>query len=357
MSESELEFRDVSISFGDSLAADGISFEVEPGEFLAVLGPSGSGKSTLLKMIGGQLTPDSGEILIGGESIVGSPPNQIDCATVFQDYALFPHMSVVQNVEFGLRMRKWDRAKRQSRALEVLRLVDMEDFASRKVMTLSGGESQRVATARALAIRPRILLMDEPLSALDRLIRLRVQHEVSALLHDLDVTTVYVTHDQREALTMADRVAVLQGGRLEQVAAPLDLIRSPATRFVAEFLGGSGNFIRGEVADRPGSDGYLPVKTALDTLMVRSPSSKPAVGDPVSVHIRPEDLLIEPGAGPFNVQSVTYTGELAEITVETPGEGLLIAKQLGVSTLKPGDRLSLSSAPGNAVVVPDEEIK
>ncbi len=355
MPDPELCVRDVSISFGRKLAADRVSFDVRKGEFIAVLGPSGSGKSTLLRMLGGQIEPDSGEIKLGGQSIVGLSPNQIDCATVFQDYALFPHMSVIQNVEFGLVMRKWGREERRARAMEALAMVDMEQMADRGIEMLSGGEKQRVATARALAVRPRVLLMDEPLSALDRLIRLRVQREISTLLHGLEVTTIYVTHDQREALTMADRVVVMQQGRLEQVAPPLELIRAPRSRFVAEFLGGAGNYVEAEVVAPSDRDGLVEVDSPLGRLAVRSPESGYPAGTGVTVHVRPEDIVLDETATDFEVRSAAFTGEVAEILVDDGRGRTLTVKRLGICDLDQGRRIGLTVAPGAAVIIPNEE--
>lgn len=354
MSSPELCLRDVSMHFGKRVAADNVTFDVAPGEFVAILGPSGSGKSTLLKMLGGQLAPQRGQILLGGESIVGLPPNKIDCATVFQDYALFPHMTVQQNVEFGLRMRKWDGDRRRERAIESLSLVGMEDFAKRSVRQLSGGERQRVATARALAVRPRILLMDEPLGALDRLIKLRVQQEVSALLHELGVTTVYVTHDQREALVMADRVALMHDGRLEQIDDPVSLVRNPANRFVAEFLGGSGNYLPGTVRGS-GPDGTVVVDCPLGQLTARAGRAPAAPGSEVTIHVRPEEFGIaaDPNGG-CTVEDVAYTGEIAEIHVRTTQGELLTVKQLGVSILQAGERVRVTATDGLAVILPEK---
>lgn len=352
MSDPELQLQDVSIRFGERIAADRVSFELQAGEFLAILGPSGSGKSTLLRMIGGQLAPDSGEIRLGGKSIAGLPPNKIDCATVFQDYALFPHMTVRQNVEFGLKMRGQSADERRARAEEMLALVGMESFADRSVRRLSGGERQRVATARALAVRPRVLLMDEPLGALDRLIKLRVQEEISSLLHELGVTTVYVTHDQREALVMADRIALMHDGVLEQIDDPISLVRRPANRFVAEFLGGSGNYMRGR---RSGAaEEMISVETPIGTLLARPPREGELGASEVTVHVRPEELSLTPDPdGPAQVTSVAYTGEIAEIHLEVTGTDGLVAKQLGVSTLSVGEKVSVTVAPGLSVLLPD----
>ena len=356
MPDPELIVKDINVRFGSRVAAENISFEVPRGEFLAVLGPSGSGKSTLLKLLGGQQVPDSGDIHLGGESIVGLPPNRIDCATVFQDYALFPHMTVVQNVEFGLRMRKWKPAKRRERAREMLSLLGMSEFEHRPVTRLSGGERQRVATARALAVSPRLLLMDEPLGALDRLIKLRVQREISTLVHEIGVTTVYVTHDQREALTMADRVAVMHNGRLEQIAPPVELLRNPANRFVAEFLGGSGNYFQGTVRTEANGDGLVTVDSPLGEVRVRRHGASPSVGTRLTIHVRPEEVdLVKDPSGTWEVENVAYTGEVAEIRARRSNGELLMVKQLGVSALETADRVRVVAEDGMPVVIPDSE--
>lgn len=351
MAEAELRVRDLVKRFGRRVAADRITLDVERGELVAVLGPSGSGKSTLLRMVGGQLLPDSGAILLAGDSIVGLPPNRIDTATVFQDYALFPHYTVVENIEFGLRMRKWSKEERRARAMEMLELLGMEDFADRSVGRLSGGERQRVATARALAVRPRLLLMDEPLGALDRLIKIRVQRELSELLHDLGVSTLYVTHDQREALTMADRIALLRDGRLEQIGTPTELIRRPASRFVAEFLGG-GNYLEGHVVGVSGSDGLVDVVTRLGVLSVRPVEEGAPHNADVTVHIRPEDFVVHPGPdGNATVKRVAYTGEVAELELLVGASTALMAKELGISELRPGDTVTLGVKAGLAIIL------
>ena len=353
MSETELRLTDINVRFGSRVAAENVSFEVARGEFLAVLGPSGSGKSTLLKLLGGQQVPDSGEIVLGGESIVGLPPNRIDCATVFQDYALFPHMTVGQNVEFGLRMRKWKPAARRERAREMLSLLGMSEFEHRPVTRLSGGERQRVATARALAVSPRLLLMDEPLGALDRLIKLRVQREISALVHKIGVTTVYVTHDQREALTMADRVAVMHNGRLEQVAPPVELLRNPANRFVAEFLGGSGNYFEGTVRSEANGDGLITVDSPLGQVRARPHGIAATVGARLTIHVRPEEVDVVPDStGSWEVENVAYTGEVAEVRARHDDGQVLMVKQLGVSRLQPADRVRVVTDDGMPVVIP-----
>ena len=238
----DLELRGLVKDFGASRAVDRVDLQIRKGEFVSLLGPSGCGKSTTLMMIAGFEQPSGGEILVRGHQVQHLEPNQRNVGIVFQSYALFPHMNVRQNVEYGLKMRKVATTDRARRADEVLRLVHMHQFADRSVRMLSGGQQQRVALARALVIEPDLLLLDEPFSALDRKLREEFQREVRLLQQKLGITTIFVTHDQEEALLMSDRIAVMNGGRIEQCAAPTALYKQPATRFVAGFIG-RGSFI------------------------------------------------------------------------------------------------------------------
>ncbi|MCX3062956.1 ABC transporter ATP-binding protein [Streptomyces beihaiensis] len=232
-----VEFRELRRRFGTTVALDGLDLTVRPGEFLALLGPSGCGKTTALRMLAGFEHPDSGAVLVDGEDVTGVPSHRRDAGMVFQSYSLFPHLDALDNVAFGLRMRKVRTAERRARAAELLDLVGLADKRERFPHQLSGGQQQRVALARALALRPRVLLLDEPLSALDAKVRLSLREEIRRLQQELGITTLFVTHDQEEALSMADRVAVMHAGRLEQCAAPAELYGRPATAFVAEFVG------------------------------------------------------------------------------------------------------------------------
>ena len=238
----DLELRGLVKDFAASRAVDRVDLQIRKGEFVSLLGPSGCGKSTTLMMIAGFEQPSAGEILVRGQQVQNLEPNERNVGIVFQSYALFPHMNVRQNVEYGLKMRKVAPAERARRADEVLRLVHMHQFAERSVRMLSGGQQQRVALARALVIEPDLLLLDEPFSALDRKLREEFQREVRLLQQKLGITTIFVTHDQEEALLMSDRIAVMNGGRIEQCAAPTTLYKQPATRFVASFIG-RGSFI------------------------------------------------------------------------------------------------------------------
>ncbi|MDX6642712.1 MAG: putative spermidine/putrescine transport system ATP-binding protein [Solirubrobacteraceae bacterium] len=232
-------------SFGDVAAVDGVDLDVAAGEFFTLLGPSGSGKTTTLRLIAGFERPDAGRIELAGEDVTDRPPNQRDVNTVFQDYALFPHMSVADNVAYGLRVRKIAKAERAERVAEALRMVQLEGFGDRRPVQLSGGQRQRVALARAIINRPRVLLLDEPLGALDLKLRQQMQIELKGIQDQVGITFVYVTHDQDEALAMSDRIAVFTDGRIEQVAPPADLYERPATSFVAGFVGTSNTLARG----------------------------------------------------------------------------------------------------------------
>jgi len=224
-------------AYGDVVAVDGVDLEVRTGEFFTMLGPSGSGKTTTLRLIAGFERPDEGRIELGGADVSDQPPYERDVNTVFQDYALFPHMTVAQNVEYGLRVKRVPKAKRSERAKEALGIVQLAGLGGRKPAQLSGGQQQRVALARAIVNRPRVLLLDEPLGALDLKLRQGMQIELKRIQQEVGITFVYVTHDQEEALTMSDRIAVFSQGRIEQIGSPVDVYEHPATEFVAGFVG------------------------------------------------------------------------------------------------------------------------
>ncbi|MFK0142357.1 ABC transporter ATP-binding protein [Streptomyces murinus] len=299
-----VEFRGLRREFGATVALDGLDLTVRPGEFLALLGPSGCGKTTALRMLAGFEHPDAGAVLVDGRDITRVPAHRRDAGMVFQSYSLFPHLSAVDNVAFGLRMRGVRAAERRSRAAELLELVGLGDKGERFPHQLSGGQQQRIALARALALRPRVLLLDEPLSALDAKVRLSLREEIRRLQQELGITTLFVTHDQEEALSIADRVAVMRAGRLEQCAEPAELYGRPATAFVAEFVGTMSR-IRGELKD--GTVGVLGQ---------RLPADGEAADGTVDVLVRPENLRVRADEqGGARVVATAFLGAVVRLTV------------------------------------------
>ncbi len=323
----------VSKSFGPVTAVDDVSFAIEPGEFITLLGPSGSGKTTTLMMIAGFDHPTEGEIYIDGTPLVGVPPYRRGIGMVFQSYALFPHMTVAENVGFALKQRGAGKAEIAGRVAETLDIVRLRGYEARYPRQLSGGQQQRVALARAIIFHPRVLLMDEPLSALDKQLREELQLEMKRLHRQLGITFVYVTHDQREALIMSDRVAVMNHGRIEQVGSPSDLYDRPANRFVAGFIGES-NFLEGEVGAIDGRE--ITVRAAGTTLLATS--DRPlAVGASIVLAVRPEKIgfrdLRAPAPQPWLntmdavVREVTFVGEMHRYILEIAPGITLVAKQ------------------------------
>jgi spermidine/putrescine transport system ATP-binding protein len=302
--------------FDDMVAVSGISLEIPRGSFFALLGPSGCGKTTTLRMIGGFEEPTEGRILLGDEDVVGLPPYKRDVNTVFQSYALFPHMSISDNVAFGLERRKVAKGEIKGRVREILDLVGLGDYGNRKPRQLSGGQQQRVALARALVNHPRVLLLDEPLGALDLKLRKQMQLELKRIQSEVGITFVHVTHDQEEAMTMADTIAVMNRGQIEQLGPPQELYERPATAFVAGFLGAS-NLLPGTVE---GSDG---VRLEDGTLVRADVSGR---SGSVSVGVRPEKISISSAGGPGGganelegtVAETAYIGVATEVVVETP---------------------------------------
>jgi spermidine/putrescine transport system ATP-binding protein len=287
-----VEFRHLCKSFGETLVVRDVSLAIREGEFFSLLGPSGCGKTTLLRLLAGFESPTSGEILLAGSGVQDVPARKRDLNIVFQHYALFPHLSVARNVAFGLEMQKVAGDEIQRRVAEALALVRLQGLGARMPRELSGGQQQRVALARALITRPAVLLLDEPLGALDLKLRREMQSELKALQRSLDTTFVYVTHDQEEALAMSDRVGVMQDGQLLQVGAPHEIYDRPVNRFVAAFIGES-NFLAAEVTGYDDRD--LIVRSAGESLRVRG--ERIAIGRRVTLALRPERLRIMPAGG------------------------------------------------------------
>jgi putative spermidine/putrescine transport system ATP-binding protein len=336
-----VELRELHRRFGEVVALDGIDLGIASGEFVSFLGPSGCGKTTALRLVAGFDRPTSGRVLVDDKDITDVPPNRRDIGMVFQAYSLFPNMTAVRNVEFGLRIRKHGRGDRKTRALELLDLVGLGHAADRYPHQLSGGMQQRVALARALAIEPRLLLLDEPLSALDAKVRVQLREEIRRIQTRLGITTIYVTHDQEEALSISDRVAVLSHGRIEQVGTPAEIYGAPATPFVAEFVG-TMNRIESTIADpdtgRVDYDG--------SSLGVDAARGRPR-GERVLLLVRPETVEVEaPGAGENGlageVVSQTFLGAVTRLRVLAgPSEWTADLSAERASALPVGSRVSL----------------
>ncbi|HEY8566142.1 MAG TPA: ABC transporter ATP-binding protein [Beijerinckiaceae bacterium] len=316
----KVELSRLSKRYGDQTAVREVSLDVADGEFLVLLGPSGCGKTTTLRMIAGFVEPSAGSVRIGGTDVTDRPPWRRNTGMVFQSYALFAHMTVAQNVAFGLEMRKLPKAAIAERAREALSLVKLERFAERYPRQLSGGQQQRVALARALAIRPDVLLLDEPLSNLDAKLREEVRIQIRLLQQELKLTAVMVTHDQEEALTVADRLVVMADGAVRQIGTQQELYERPADRFVADFVGRS-TFLSGRVLD-PGTfetEGGLRLACA------------GGAAGPASLALRPERLVLEPGAGlenrlPGRVEFVSYLGPAIDVHVRLSPADRVVAQ-------------------------------
>ncbi|HEX3954047.1 MAG TPA: ABC transporter ATP-binding protein [Stellaceae bacterium] len=327
-----LRLSELTKLFGATRAVDRVSLAIEPGNMVALLGPSGCGKTTTLRMIAGLVEPSAGEITLGDRRLSGVPVHRRNIGMLFQNYALFPHMNVAQNIAFGLQTRGVKRAELAARVNEALELVQLGTYGERLPTQLSGGQQQRVALARALVVEPLLLLLDEPLGALDKSLRQEMQVELRALQRRLGITTVMVTHDQDEALTMADRIVIMRDGSVEQSGAPAEIYQRPASRFVASFLGAS-NFFRGRV-ERVVDGASLVVVPNGPSLTV---ASQRAVGSEVTVALRPEVVTVgeaAPGAGasPPNTASVTveqiiYHGFVTHLHLRLANGEKLIAFQ------------------------------
>jgi spermidine/putrescine transport system ATP-binding protein len=352
----DVRLEGVTKRFDDVVAVDNISIEIEPGRFFALLGPSGCGKTTTLRMIGGFEDPTAGSIYLGDRDVVGLPPYKRDVNTVFQSYALFPHLTIFENVAFGMRRQGIGGDQLAGRVREILKLVDLPGMEKRKPRQLSGGQQQRVALARALVNKPRVLLLDEPLGALDLKLRRQMQLELKTIQHDIGITFIHVTHDQEEAMTMADSIAVMNKGRVEQLGPPNELYEQPKTAFVAGFLGVS-NLLPGTVAaaDTIRLDGGPEVK-------VRPEATQDRTGH-VAVGIRPEKIRI--GGGEVNtlvgtVFETAYVGVSTQYVVDTPmGRITVYAQNMdsGVPRASSGDSITVGFAPDATFVVdlPEEE--
>lgn len=353
MSDIDVRLDRVTKDFGETVAVDDVSLDIPEGEFFSLLGPSGCGKTTTLRMIGGFEEPTRGTIYLKGRDVTDLPPYKRDVNTVFQSYALFPHLNVYENIAFGLRRRKVPRHEIDARVKEAMKLVDLVGFEKRRPTQMSGGQQQRVALARALVNHPKVLLLDEPLGALDLKLRKQMQLELKRIQSEVGITFIYVTHDQEEAMTMSDRLAVMRQGRIEQIGPPEDVYENPQTEFVASFLGAS-NMLEGELKESANG-----VATVLATggHIVHLPAERAPfrVGAMVKVGVRPEKVHIavddesELPAG-FNsltgtLRMSTYIGVSHQYKVEGPGGHTLTVwvQNLGdTAPPHPGERVRLS---------------
>ena len=351
--------------FGDFTAVDGIDLEVPRGEFLTLLGPSGSGKTTTLRMIAGFMTPDDGSIRIAGDEMTRVPAHRRDVGMVFQNYALFPHMTAAQNIAFPLQMRNVPRDEQKQRVDEALDLVKLGTFGDRYPRQLSGGQQQRIALARAIVFRPRLLLMDEPLGALDKKLREALQLEILRISRQLGATVVYVTHDQEEALVMSDRIAIFDKGRIQQLGTGEDLYERPTSVFVADFVGES-NMLRGRLA-RDADGTWLQRgswRWGVDPSVADAPGLRD--GEPAALVVRPEHLRVVAADAPRDganaveaaVTEVLYLGPTRKIELAlADGVSAVVREPAGAAgDWRPGDQVRLEWSMDRAVVVPDPAI-
>jgi spermidine/putrescine transport system ATP-binding protein len=352
-----VEIVGVTKTYGDAVAVDDLSLSVQPGEFLSLLGPSGCGKTTTLRMIAGFEHPDSGDIHISGRSVLGLPPYKREVNTVFQAYALFPHMTVAENVAYGLQQRRVSRAEQRERVIAALDMVQLRKFADRKPTQLSGGQQQRIALSRALINRPSVLLLDEPLAALDRQLREEMQVELKLLQSRLGTTFVFVTHDQGEALSMSDRIAVMRAGRIEQLDAPERVYAEPASAYVASFIG-QQNFIRGTVVAAGDA-----IQNGAGVVEGRWGADRVGTGQSAVAAIRPEFIRLQPAGAPGagvegRVLSVSYLGEILQVIVGTAGDETMLVRTPAPTapSVSVGDDVRCAWSPADVRLFADDGI-
>jgi spermidine/putrescine transport system ATP-binding protein len=352
MDEVAISVEGVTKSYDGAAAVREVTLAIGRGEFFSLLGPSGCGKTTTLRMVAGFVTPDSGRIVLAGRDVTGVPANRRPVNMVFQHYALFPHMTVYDNVAFGLKMKKAPRSTHRARVQEILDVVELEGFERRHIRHLSGGQQQRVALARALVNRPEALLLDEPLGALDVKLRRQMQLELKRIQHDLGTTFVYVTHDQEEALAMSDRIAVMNAGVVEQVGTPRELYEHPQSAFAADFIGSLNvlDVVVGEV-----DDGRALIRFGERSRIAVPVGRNVHAGDTLKVAVRPERVRLTPGAAPADeecalegtVAQVVFLGMYTQYHVDTQA-GMLLSHRLSDDPIEPGSRVTVAWDPDEA---------
>ncbi len=353
----EIKLENLTKAFGDTVAVSQVSLVIEKGKLFFLLGPSGCGKTTLLRLVAGFAEPDEGSIFFDGRQMNDVPAHKRNTGMVFQNYALWPHMTVAANVEYGLELRPLSKAERKAKVREALGLVRLDGYQARSPNELSGGEQQRVALARALVIEPDAILLDEPLSNLDAKLRLEMREEIKRIHRQTGITTLYVTHDQKEALSMGERIAIMDKGRIRQVGTPVELYTRPGDRFVAEFIGQT-NLIEGLIEETP-SPGEAIVKTKLGRLKSSRADASFSRGQEVTIAIRPEAIRLStvapPGCNaiPVVVKSTLYLGELVQYALAAPDETELKAFQVGgdQTPLPPGTETHASFRPEDVVLL------
>ena len=351
-----IELDNVCQDFGKFRAVDHVNVSIKAGEFFSFLGPSGCGKTTILRMISGFMEPTSGAVRIGGKDMAGQRPNQRPTALIFQNLALFPLMPIWENIAFGLEVRGVDKAKRRARAEELLNLVDLQNSADKMVSQLSGGQKQRVAIARALAVEPSVMLLDEPLSALDLKLRQHMRAELRAIQKRTGVTFIYITHDQGEALAMSDRVGVMSQGKLQQVANPRDIYNNPVNGFVASFVG-ENNILNG--SHKNAADGFAYFDTAIGAFRARL-GAVPS-GQSAKLYVRPEHMTLSNTAGkdnsvPVTIADVSFEGNFIAVQAHTKDGTALVAelRNDGSATVPNlGSAMHMTFDPERCVILPD----
>jgi iron(III) transport system ATP-binding protein len=353
-----ISIRHVTKKFGSTLGLSDVSLEIQAGELFFLLGPSGCGKTTLLRHVAGFYTPDKGQILFDDEDVSRLPPHKRGAAMMFQSYALWPHMTVAENVSFGLEERKRPKREIDDRVADALHLVKMDGLGLRRIQQLSGGQQQRVALARALVVRPSVFMLDEPLSNLDAKLRIEMRSEIRRICKEFGLTGIYVTHDQKEALSMADRMAIMDTGKIAQVGAPMHVYRNPASRMVAEFIGET-NLIDGSIKQASYREGLWDVETPSGMLRGRpSGDLAPVAGQPVTLSIRPESLLLRdisdsPNRFFGNIIETTYLGEMVQYELALrDGTPMRVSEMNPLDILQPGaDEICVMAATEDVVIL------
>ena len=353
MAETFLNIQGVRKSFGATTVVQDFNLAVDRGEFVSFLGPSGCGKTTMLRIVAGFEEPSAGTVMIGGKDVTNLKPNQRNIGMVFQAYALFPNLTVAQNIGFGLKVAGMPKADADKRIAEMLGIIKLADFGGRYPYQLSGGQQQRVALARALAPKPRLLLLDEPLSALDAKVRVSLREEIRAIQRELGITTIFVTHDQEEAMSMSDRIVVMNGGRAEQVGTPFEIYNRPSTRFAANFVG-TLNVLEGKVANP--DTGAVDIEGNMVTLGRRLEGAR--AGDPISLALRPESVSLGSAPGrpaelDCTIHSVNFLGSVIRIRAAIGSNVVSLDTFNNASAPPPavGDRATISFAPADFLVL------